>query len=141
MNHIQGNFQRQSSPGAPARLGPQAAKLILVALAYWVAVRLGLLLVAQPEGIATIWPASGLALAVLLLNPKRQWSQLLAAIFVANTAGNLGGGNTLPVSLGFALANTLEVTPRRLGADPFVRIKDHLQAHGGGVLRCLGSPS
>jgi PAS domain S-box-containing protein len=86
----------------------QTGRLMLVAIAYWVAVRLGLLLVAQPEGVASIWPASGLALAVLLLSPKSQWTKLLAVIFVTNAAGNLSGGNNLPVSLGFALANTLE---------------------------------
>ncbi len=87
---------------------PQAAVLILVAIAYWVAVRLGLLFVAQPEGVAFIWPASGLALAILLLSPKRQWPILLAVIFVTNAAGNWSGGNPLLVSLGFALANILE---------------------------------
>ena len=87
---------------------PQAAVLILVAIAYWVAVRLGLLFVTQPEGVASIWPASGLALAILLLGPKRRWPILLAVIFVTNAAGNWSGGNPLWVSLGFALANTLE---------------------------------
>jgi signal transduction histidine kinase len=82
--------------------------LALVAIAYWLAVQLGLLVVAQPEGVASIWPASGLALAVLLLSPKRQWSILLTIIFVTNALGNLMGGNSLPVSLGFALANALE---------------------------------
>jgi len=84
------------------------AGLALLAAAYWLMVRAGLLLVAQPEGVASIWPVSGLALAVLLLNPKRRWSALLAVIFVTNAAGNLSGGNSLPVSLGFALVNTLE---------------------------------
>lgn len=79
-----------------------------VALAYWIAVRFGLLLVARPEGIASVWPASGVALAVLLLQPKRQWGKLLAVIFITNAAGNWGGGNSLPVSFGFALVNIAE---------------------------------
>ncbi len=86
----------------------EAIELAVVAIAYWAAVRLGLLLVARPEGIASVWPASGLALAVLLLRPKRRWGKLLAVIFVTNAAGNLNGGNSLPVTLGFALANALE---------------------------------
>ena len=85
-----------------------AAGLIFFAFIYWLAVRSGLLLVAKPEGIASIWPASGLALAALLIRPKREWRKLLAVIFVVNTLGNWGGGNSLPVSLGFALANILE---------------------------------
>ena len=89
-------------------LWKEAVELSFVAIAYWAAVRLGLLMVAQPEGIASVWPASGLALAVLLLRPKRRWGKLLAVIFLTNAAGNLNGGNSLPVSMGFALANTLE---------------------------------
>jgi PAS domain S-box-containing protein len=98
MNRIRNNSQ----------FWTQIAGLVLVAIAYWVVVRIGLLFVAQPEGVASIWPASGLALAVLLLNPKSEWSKLLAVIFVTNAAGNWSGGNSLPVSLGFALANILE---------------------------------
>ena len=93
---------------APNSFWREVVELAVVAFAYWATVRLGLLLVARPEGIASVWPASGLALAVLLLRPKRQWAKLLAVIFVTNAAGNLHGGNSLPVSLGYALANTLE---------------------------------
>ncbi|MCX6057852.1 MAG: PAS domain S-box protein [Chloroflexi bacterium] len=92
----------------PERFWPQMLRWALIAFAYWVAVRLGLLFVAQPEEIASVWPASGLALAVLLLHPKSQWTKLLAVIFVVNVAGNWSGGNTIAVSLGFALANSLE---------------------------------
>jgi len=92
----------------PSLLWQEAVELTCVAIAYWVVVRLGLLMVAQPEGIASVWPASGLVLAILLIRPKRRWGKLLAVIFVTNAAGNLNGGNSMPVSLGFALANTLE---------------------------------
>jgi PAS domain S-box-containing protein len=108
MNRFKENSGGQSLSNSTTRFWKQAGGLALIATAYWVAVRLGLLLVAQPEGVASIWPASGLALAVLLLNPKRQWAKLLAVIFVTNALGNLTGGNSLTVSLGFALANTFE---------------------------------
>ncbi len=94
--------------GSTPRLWPQMVELIVVAIAYWVAVRLGLLLVAHPEGVASIWPASGLALAVLLLSPQHKWTRMLTVIFVTNAAGNWTGGNSFLVSLGFALANTIE---------------------------------
>lgn len=54
------------------RLWPQVVELIIVAIVYWISVHLGLLVVAHPEGVASIWPASGLALAVLLLSPKNK---------------------------------------------------------------------
>jgi len=104
MNEI----QNKSLIDQPERFWPQMLRWALIAFAYWVAVRLGLLFVAQPEGIASVWPASGLALAVLLLHPKSQWTKLLAIIFVVNAAGNWSSGNTIVVSLGFALANSLE---------------------------------
>jgi PAS domain S-box-containing protein len=101
-------FTNTSVSGSTMRPWLQAALLIFFALVYWVAVRSGLLLVAQPEGVASIWPASGLALAILLLHNKDKWPKLLAIIFITNAAGNWNGGNSIPVSLGFALANTLE---------------------------------
>jgi PAS domain S-box-containing protein len=93
---------------SPARVGTEIARLALVALVYWITVQIGLLFVVHPEGIASVWPASGLALALLLLNPKRTWPRLLVVIFITNAAGNWVGGNSLPASLGFALANLLE---------------------------------
>ncbi len=101
-------FKRTSLPLSIPRHWLQTAVLACVALAYWTILRLGLLFVAQPEGTASIWPASGFALAILLLNPRHQWAKFLSVIFVVNAAGNWNSGNTLPVSLGFALANILE---------------------------------
>jgi len=108
MERFKENFQARFSSRPGKSLWKQAASLAGVAIAYWAAVRLGLIFVAHPENVASIWPASGLALAVLLLNPKDQWFKLLAVIFVTNALGNLSGDNSLLVSLGFALANTLE---------------------------------
>jgi len=82
--------------------------LLVIAIAYWFAVRLGLLFVAQHGDIATIWPASGLALAILLLHPKSKWPQLLAVVFGVNVICHLGTGTSLPVSLCFATASSLE---------------------------------
>jgi diguanylate cyclase (GGDEF)-like protein len=95
-------------PPSGASLGRELIGLLFFSITYWFAVRLGLLLVAQPEGIASIWPVSGLALAILLLNPKSRWVKLLAVIFVTNVIGNWSGGNSLWVGLGYALVNTLE---------------------------------
>jgi PAS domain S-box-containing protein len=70
---------------------------------------LGLILVTKPEGISVIWPASGVALAALLLSSRREWVPILAVIFGINLFSNLlTSGVSLPVSAGFALANTLE---------------------------------
>jgi hypothetical protein len=84
------------------------ARLAFIALAYFVAARLGLLFVVQPENFAGIWPASGVALAALLLSPWTERFAVLVVIFAVNALSNLTTGNSLAVSAGFALANTLE---------------------------------
>ena len=80
---------QKSISGFVIPLWSQVGGLFLIANAYWIAVRLGLLVVAQPESIASVWPASGLALAILLLNPKRCWFVILAVIWVTNLIGNI----------------------------------------------------
>ena len=57
--------------------------------AYLGSVWLGLQLVVEAEQIAVFWPASGLALGVLLAIPKRRWPSILAAWFVAHAAAEL----------------------------------------------------
>jgi len=108
MNQIDNSSPNPSASDAPEWFLPQIVGLALVAVSYLLTVRAGLLLVTHPEDIAAVWPVSGLALAILLLSPKRQWTMLLAVIFITNAAGNWSGGNSLPVSLGFALVNALE---------------------------------
>jgi PAS domain S-box-containing protein len=84
-------------------------RIIGFGLAYYLAVNLGLILVTQPEGISVIWPASGVALAALLLSSRREWVPILAVIFGINLFSNLLTSHvSLPISAGFALANTLE---------------------------------
>jgi diguanylate cyclase (GGDEF)-like protein/PAS domain S-box-containing protein len=108
MNQFEKVSQPQSSSVAAPQFWTQATRLILVTIIYGASAHLGLLFMAQPEGIAAIWLGSGVALAALLISPKKQWGVLLTIIFSVNIAGNMGGGNSLWVSLGFALANTLE---------------------------------
>lgn len=81
-------------------------RLIIFAAVYWLTARIGLLFVLQPEGVASIWPASGLALATLLLVGDKDRGKYVAAIFTANFLANFTGGSTAAASLGFALANT-----------------------------------
>ncbi len=98
------------SPCLPRTPQPWREMIILggIALAYFIVARLGLLFVAHPENVAALWPVSGFALGVLLLRDRRRWTGTLTAFFIANSLANLAGGNSLVVSLGFALANTLE---------------------------------
>ncbi len=83
-------------------------RLVLLALVYSIAVQVGLVFVIPSSGIPPIWPASGLALAVLMLNPKKRWPAMLAVIFAVSLINHAGSQNSFQVSLSFAAVNALE---------------------------------
>ncbi len=60
------------------------------------------------NAFSTFWPPAGLALALLVLSPVRDWPVLAAAMVAANISSDLAHGRTLLVSAGFATANGLE---------------------------------
>ena len=66
--------------------------------------KLGLRLASINPSASPIWPATGLALAAVLLGGLRLWPAILVGAFAANvtTAG------TLETSMALALGNTLE---------------------------------
>ena len=97
---------REQQSSSTNRFFQDIVWLVAFGICYFIAARVGLLFIMQPEGIASIWPPSGLALAALILMQRRKW--VLVVIFATNTVGNLTGGNSLPMSLGFALANSVE---------------------------------
>ncbi len=66
------------------------------------------LFIHEPEGIAGIWPASGAALAAMLVTEKRRWPLLAGIAVVANVVTNTTSGMAIPPSLGFALVNAAE---------------------------------
>src|ERR1044071_3293435 len=60
------------------------AKVALLAALYFITGKLGLLL-AVPPGYATIiWPASGIALGMLIMHGPRLWPGVLAGSFLLN---------------------------------------------------------
>ena len=64
--------------------------------------------VVKPENMAAVWLPSGIAVGALLINEKRKWWGFIPAIFIANLTANLMGNNSITVSAGYALGNTLE---------------------------------
>lgn len=82
--------------------------LFFLAGGYLLTVRAGLLLVAPLENVASIWPASGVALGALLVSGKSRRVSIISVIFITNALGNWFGGSSIAVSLGFALANAFE---------------------------------
>ena len=96
-------------PGFPKNAwGSSVLRLGLFACLYLAAVRLGLVFVFPGQGIAAIWPASGFALAGLLLARPGERLFYLGVIGLVNLASNLAAGNSLWISAGYGVANTLE---------------------------------
>lgn len=58
---------------------------------------------------STLWPASGVTVAVLLLRPRREWPVYIAAIAVADfTMDIVSAGFPARIAVGLAVANCLE---------------------------------
>jgi PAS domain S-box-containing protein len=84
------------------------ATLILVAVAYFLAHSIALLLPDAAKELTAIGPAGGIGLAALLLNPRRLWPAIVATLFVAGCSADLLAGRSALVSLGFSTANLIE---------------------------------
>src|SRR5919204_3559659 len=93
---------------APHESLRRPARAILIGLAYFISARIGVTLLIQPQNIASFWPPSGLLVGALLISPTQNWPFTLAAVTAATMAVNLLVGKSPPVSLAFALINSLE---------------------------------
>jgi signal transduction histidine kinase/CheY-like chemotaxis protein len=77
-------------------------------LAYFVGGEVGYALSLGPAVGGTFWPPSGISLAVFLIAPRRLWLQLVIGGVLANYVSDALHGQTLPASIGFAIANLSE---------------------------------
>lgn len=77
-------------------------------LAYYAAAVTSLALTKGHDGIATVWPSSGVLVAALLLSQKRTWLLHVLAGAIASLVANLGQGNGIGISVGFTAANAAE---------------------------------
>ena len=79
-------------------------QIVIVSLAYIVAARIGLSVDAVGGFATVVWPASGIALAALLLGGFRLWPAIAIGAFTANY---LSGAPVL-AAVGIAIGNTME---------------------------------
>src|SRR5215510_4660355 len=85
----------------------------ILALIYFIAGKLGLMLASLQASATPVWPPAGIALAALLLLGYRAWPAIFIGAFLVNvtTAGNvatsfaIGTGNTLEALVGAWLVN------------------------------------
>jgi PAS domain S-box-containing protein len=90
-----------------------AISCLALALAYYLAARIGLLLAFDATNVSPVWPPSGIALGALLLLGARTWPGIAVGAFAANLVvflanGALAPGAALLASLGIAAGNTVE---------------------------------
>ena len=79
-----------------------------IGLLYFLAALLSRHLVVEPGPIAPIWPASGIALAALLLSPQSRWPLILTVIGISHVAAHMLTSVPFSVSLGFAAVQVIE---------------------------------
>jgi diguanylate cyclase (GGDEF)-like protein len=82
--------------------------LAMVAISYGVTARLSLLFVLEPQNVAGIWPPAGIALGAFLVTEPWRWPLVVAGVAIAVSAANLAGDVHGGMTVGFALANTIE---------------------------------
>src|SRR5262249_4821804 len=82
------------------------ARIVAVAIAYYAAGRLGLLLAIPPGYASAFWPSSGIALAAVLICGNRVWPGISLASFLVNAWTPLEGGSLQPAMI--AVGATLQ---------------------------------
>lgn len=79
-----------------------------IGVAYYVSAALSLAYTQGAEGIAVMWPASGLLLAALIVTAAQHWQAYIVCAAIASMGANLGHDIPLKLSLGFTCANMIE---------------------------------
>jgi diguanylate cyclase (GGDEF)-like protein/PAS domain S-box-containing protein len=91
--------------------GRQGVALLAIgfAIAYFVISRVSLSLVDDVSSVAVLWPASGLALAVVMKSPRRVWPVLFASVFAGNLVAQiLARGDLGATAVSLSLVNAAE---------------------------------
>jgi len=93
---------------ATRRLAGSFALAFGVGIAYFIAARLSLALVSEPDGVAVFWPAAGVSSGVLIGLGRGARVPVAIGTMVATIAANLLGDRNLASSISFALCNAAE---------------------------------
>jgi PAS domain S-box-containing protein len=81
---------------------------IVVGIAYFLAARLSLELLAKPDGVALFWPAAGVSSGVLIALGRNARLPVAVATMVATIIANLMGDRNVWAAVAFALCNAGE---------------------------------
>ncbi len=114
-----------------------AAAPLLAGLAYFFIAIISIDLTVSRGGVAPIWPANAVILAVVLSRPRRQAPAIIAVGIVANIFSVLAAGGSAEAALLYAVANLVEFTLATIGlksTDPRQRILSEPAAVGRTLL-------
>ena len=79
-----------------------------VGCGYFLAARLSLGLLLQPDGVAVFWPAAGISSGILIALGPPVRLPVTVAVIAATIAANLLGDRDIPAGVGFGLCNAAE---------------------------------
>jgi signal transduction histidine kinase len=110
------------APTSIARRPAFMFEVVAAAIVYFATARLGLELAVVARQVSIIWPATGFALALLVLRGRRLWPAILLGAFAANVLNE----TSVIASMGIAVGNTLEALAgatllQRVGFQPSMR--------------------
>lgn len=99
---------QSDSPASSRRWIDAVGLAIALGIAYFLAARLSLLLLAKPDGVAVFWPAAGVSAGVLIGLGPRTRLPVIAGTMAATFAANLMGDRNIWSAIVFALCNAGE---------------------------------
>ncbi len=83
---------------------PLIAQILVLAVVYFVAAKLGLSLASLHKNVTPVWPPAGIAIASLLLFGRRLWPGVFLGALAVNALTDVPLGS----AIGIAVGNTLE---------------------------------
>jgi PAS domain S-box-containing protein len=101
MLHLHTMFTDNKTYKSPAHY---VAKLLIFAVVYFIAAKIGLLLATINENVSPFWPATGIAFALLFLCGEEYWPAIFMGAFVTNSLTRA----SLPTVLVITCGNTLQ---------------------------------
>src|SRR5258708_32202664 len=84
---------------------------LAVGIAYFLAARLSLALLAKPDGVAVFWPAAGISAGVLIALGRDGRLPVASGVIVATIIANLIGDRNVWRATAFAFCSTREALP------------------------------
>jgi signal transduction histidine kinase len=108
------NQEEQVRGRLPALLDPMQGHIgslglaVAIGIIYFLAARLSLALLTEPDGVAVFWPAAGVSSGVMIALGRRAWAPVAVGTMIATIAANLLGDRNLSSSVCFAFCNAAE---------------------------------